>query len=281
MLKKALYTLPAALALTAIGSAMAADAPEDVLDRLIAKTDNDAYLTQSPQNRMMMPDNPAYLVADDGEKLFKEKRGPKNASLEQCDFGEGPGVIKGAYVELPRYFADTGKVMDLETRLIYCMKTLQGFTDSDPQIKKRHGDDSDMMKLQTYIAMQSNGMPWNPPLSHPLERAMRDAGEVMFYRRAGKMDFACATCHTATGLRIRASVLPNANVPEEWTKAISWPAYRVGQGNVRSSQHRLRGCLWQMRYPNIKPGSDASIALLSFWTDAARGQPAILPDMKR
>jgi len=34
-------------------------------------------------------------------------------------------VLKGAYVELPRYFADTGKVMDLETRLVYCMKTLQ------------------------------------------------------------------------------------------------------------------------------------------------------------
>jgi sulfur-oxidizing protein SoxA len=230
---------------------------------------------------MMMPDNEAYLVADDGEKLFKEKRGPKNASLEQCDFGEGPGVLKGAYVELPRYFADTGKVMDLETRLVYCMKTLQGFTDNDPQIKKRHGDDSDMMKLQTYIAMQSNGMPWNPPLSHPLERAMRDAGEVMFYRRAGKMDFACATCHTATGLRIRASTLPNVNVPVEWTKAISWPARRVGQDNVRSSQHRLLECFWQMRYPMIQSGSDASIALISFWTDAARGQPAILPDLKR
>jgi len=39
---------------------------------------------------MMMPDNPAYMVADDGEKLFKAKRGPKNASLEECDFGEGP-----------------------------------------------------------------------------------------------------------------------------------------------------------------------------------------------
>jgi L-cysteine S-thiosulfotransferase len=31
----------------------------------------------------------------------------------------------------------------------------------------------------------------------------------------------------------------------------------------------------------IVPGSDLSIALLSFWTDMARGQPAILPDMKR
>ena len=26
--------------------------------------------------------------------------------------------------------------------------------------------------------------------------------------------------------------------------AISWPAYRVGHQNVRSSQHRVRGCYW-------------------------------------
>jgi len=32
--------------------------------------------------------------------------------------------------------------------------------------------------------MQSNGMAWNPPMRHPLEKAMRDAGEVMFHRRA-------------------------------------------------------------------------------------------------
>jgi len=106
MMKKALLTLPVALVVT---GAIAAQAPEDVLDRLITKSGNAAYLTQSPQNRMMMPDNPAYMVADDGEKLFKEKRGPKNASLEECDFGEGPGVIKGAYVELPRYFPDTAR----------------------------------------------------------------------------------------------------------------------------------------------------------------------------
>ena len=71
------------------------------------------------------------------------------------------------------------------------------------------------------------------------------------------------------------------NFIEEWTKAVSWPAYRVGQQNARSSQHRLRGCYWQMRQGQVVAGSDASIALISFWTDAARGQPAILPDMKR
>jgi sulfur-oxidizing protein SoxA len=280
MFKNALRALPVALAVAGIAYAAPDRLPEDVLQDLIAKQPA-AYLTQSPQNLMMMPDNPAYDTAADGEKLFKTPRGPLNASLEKCDFGKGPGVIKGAYVEMPRYFADTGKVMDFESRLVHCMKTQQGFTDKDPAISKRHGADTDITKLTAYVAMESNGLAWNPPLNHPLEKAMRDAGEVMFYRRAGLMDFSCASCHTTTGARIRASVLPNISAPNEWTKAISWPSYRVSHEASRSSQHRLLECLWQMRYPNIKNGSDASIALLSFWTDAARGQPAILPDMKR
>jgi len=280
MFKKALRALPIALAVAAMAGPSMAEAPEDVLDKLIKKT-NSPYLTQSPQNIMMMPDNPAWLVAEEGEILFKTPRGPKNASLEKCDFGKGPGVLKGAHAELPRYFADAGKVMDLDSRLVYCMKTQQGFTDKDPAIAKKHGSDSDIMKLQTYIAGKSSGMPWNPPMKHPMEKAMRDAGEVMFYRRSGTMDFSCATCHTQDNKRIRASVLPNINRPDEWTKAISWPAYRTTHDHVRSSQHRVLECLWQMRYPNIKNGSDASIALISFWTDAARGTPAIVPDLKR
>ena len=281
MIKNALRTLPIVLAMAVSAGASANQAPEDILDALAAKTKS-PYLTQSPQNRMMMPDNPAYIVAEDGEKLFKQARGPKNASLEQCDFGKGPGVLKGAYVELPRHFSDTGKVMDLESRLVHCMKTIQGFTNDDPQIKQRHGSNTDIMKLMTYVAVQSNGMPWNPSLSHPMEKAVRDAGEVLFYRRSGTMDFSCATCHTGEpGLRIRASVLPTVKSKEEWTKAVSWPAHRTVQDHVRSSQHRILECLWQMRYPNIKPDSDVNIALISYWTDAARGQPALLPDLKR
>ncbi len=280
MFNRTLLALPIVLAFGASVSADPNMAPEEILEKLIQKTGS-KYLNQSEMNIMMMPDNPALWIADDGEVLFMKKRGPKNASLESCDFGKGPGVLDGAYTEMPRYFADTGKVMDLESRLVHCMITIQGFSKSDAAIKKRHGSGSDMMKLQTYIAIQSNGHKWNNPMDHPMEKEMRNAGKVMFYRRAGKLDFSCSTCHGDTGKRIRASVLPNIYIPEEWTKAISWPAFRVGHDNVRSSQHRVRGCYWQMRQGRIEAASDASIALISFWTDAARGQPAILPDMKR
>src|SRR6058998_3076789 len=73
---------------------------------------------------MLADDNPAELWEARGEALWKQKRGPKNASLEQCDLGLGPGVVKGAYTALPKYFKDTDKVEDLESRLVTCMVTL-------------------------------------------------------------------------------------------------------------------------------------------------------------
>lgn len=65
--------------------------------------------------------NPAELVELRGESLWKEKRGPNNASLEQCDLGLGHGVLEGAYAQLPKYFKDANKVMDVESRLVHCM----------------------------------------------------------------------------------------------------------------------------------------------------------------
>lgn len=280
--KKLLLAVPfAALALTGTAGAQCVNCtnedPKEILLGLIDQIDS-AYLTQSPQNLMMMSDNPAYFVVDDGKALFETKRGPKNATLEQCDFGKGPGVLEGAYVEMPRYFEDTGTVMDLETRLVHCMKTLQGFSSDDPELSER----SEIRALMAYVAARSNGYEWDPPMDHPLEKAMRDAGEVMFYRRSSKLDFSCNTCHGDSGKQIRASVLPHMKEPKEWTKAISWPALRVGRSsNVRSPYQRVRGCYWQMRKGKINRHSDALIAVLSFWTDAARGEPAILPDLKR
>ncbi len=251
--------------------------PKEILLKLIDQTKS-PYLTQSPQNLMMMDDNPAYFVVDDGEALFGQKRGPKNVTLEQCDFGKGPGVLDGAYAEMPRYFKDTGKVMHLETRLVHCMKTIQGFSKDDPEMKNKN----EIRALMAYIGARSNGYKWNPPMDHPLEKAMRDAGEVIFYRRASLLDFSCNTCHGEAGKKIRASVLPSVKEPKEWTKAVSWPARRVGRAtNARTPSQRLGGCNWQMRNGKINGNSDAAIAVFSFWTDAARGEPAILPDLKR
>ena len=101
----------------------------------------------------------------------------------------------------------------------------------------------------------------------------------IFSRRRGLSFF--AACWPVVGLGPRDRVAQNVCLPKVLGPERQGQAERAGQQNVRSTQHRLRGCLWQMRYPGIKAGSDASITLISFWTDAARGQPAILPDLKR
>jgi sulfur-oxidizing protein SoxA len=40
---------------------------------------------------MLADGNPAELFEMNGEELWKTARGPKNATLEKCDLGKGPG----------------------------------------------------------------------------------------------------------------------------------------------------------------------------------------------
>ena len=76
--------------------------------------------------QMIADGSPVELFELEGEALWKKAQGPHNVSLEKCDLGQGAGVLKGAYARLPRYFKDADRVMDLETRLLHCMTTLQG-----------------------------------------------------------------------------------------------------------------------------------------------------------
>ena len=118
--------------------------------------------------QMLAEDNPGELWVQRGQRLFHDKRGPKNASLDQCDLGLGPGKLEGAYARLPRYFPDTDQVQDLESRLVTCMITLQGLK-REVLAKTAMGNldrMSDTEALVAFVASRSNGMKMNVPLSH-------------------------------------------------------------------------------------------------------------------
>jgi sulfur-oxidizing protein SoxA len=235
--------------------------------------------------QMLAEDNPGDLWVERGERLFKAKRGPKNASLEQCDLGRGPGVVKGAFAQLPRYFADTTKVQDLESRLLHCMTELQGFKREDI-IRNRFGTldrDSDMEALVAYIGAQSNGQRMNVRLEHAKEREMYKAGEYLFYRRTGPLDFACVTCHGESGKRVRLQDLPNMTSAKEMREVIGtgWPAYRGTHSTIRTMQHRLYDCFWQMRLPDLGFASDVSVAISIYLNHSANGGEIKLPGVRR
>jgi sulfur-oxidizing protein SoxA len=229
--------------------------------------------------------NPGLLDADRGEALWTTPRGPKNVSLAQCDLGKGPGKVDGAFAELPRYFADTDRVMDVEARILWCMEKLQGFNRAD-LVKRPHPGVGQPVKelgaMATYVASKSSGMKFAPKLDHAKERDAAVLGETLFFRRSGPFDFACATCHDAKGLRIRLQGLPYLSSAEEARKVVGeWPAYRVSTTHVMTMQHRLYDCYWQMRMPELELGSDVSVALISYLASQANGGDIAAPGLKR
>lgn len=234
--------------------------------------------------QMLAEGNPAELWEAAGEELWKKPAGPKNASLEQCDLGKGPGVTKGAYAELPRYFKDANKVMDLEQRLAYCRMTLQGLTKEEATKNpfSASGKPSDIERLVAYLTGESRGVKMSVQLNHPEEKRTYALGQKMFFYRGGAYDFACATCHAVDGQRIRLQDLPNLLADKGAQAAYTtWPAYRVSQGEVRSMQHRLYDCLRQQRFPEPAYGSDVITALTMFLAKNANGGTYDGPAMKR
>ncbi|MFO1099980.1 MAG: sulfur oxidation c-type cytochrome SoxA [Xanthobacteraceae bacterium] len=278
MQKNACYIAALAAILAAFtASAVAQTATEEDSEKALEKY------------RAMISDpmsNPGYLAVDSGEALWATKRGPKNVSLETCDLGEGPGKLDGAYAKLPRYFADADRVMDAESRILWCMETVQGI-DTAPLRKKPFASSggnpaTEIEALVAFVANKSNGHKYAARMEHPKEREMVALGEALFYRRSSLNDFSCQTCHGQEGQRIRLQKLPYFNNREDAQATMgSWPTYRVSQASLRTMQHRIWDCYWQMRMPNVGYTSDVTVALISYLTKKAEGGVIEVPSIKR
>jgi len=233
--------------------------------------------------KMLEDGNPAELFEAKGENLWKTPRGPKKATLQQCDLGLGPGVVKGAWVQMPRFFADTGRVQDLESRLLTCMETLQGFNAAE--IAKTgfdKGEQATLAALAAWISAESRGAKMALPQGHPEERRFYELGKRAFFFRGGPMDFSCASCHGVDNIRIRLQDLPNLTKnPGDGVGFAAWPAYRVSSGEMWSMQRRLNDCYRQQRFPYPGFASDVTVALGVYMGVNAKGAESIAPALKR
>src|SRR3954463_3103607 len=161
----------------------------------MAPAQDDAEKAVEKYRQMLKEDpwsNPGLLDSGRGEALWTTAAGPSKETLEKCDLGKGPGVVDGAFAELPRHFADADRVMDLETRLMWCMEKLQGFNHAD-LVKRPYPAGGQPVKdlgaIATYVAVKSNGQKFAAKLDKPQEQAVVALGEAIFYRRQGPHDF--------------------------------------------------------------------------------------------
>lgn len=260
--------LVAALAAGTVAGAQAQQSAADAINRY---------------RQMLADGNPAELFEVKGEALWKGKRGPKSASLEACNLGKGPGVVKGAFVELPRWFTDTQRVQDLESRLLTCMETLQGLdAKAIAATPFGRGEQQNMEALVAYVSAESRGLKMNLPQSHAKEREMYEVGKRVFFFRGGPYDFSCASCHGEAGKRIRLQDLPELTKnPGDGVGFAAWPAYRVSSGELWGMQRRLFDCYRQQRFPAPGYASDATIALGVYMGVNAKGAESIAPSIKR
>lgn len=233
--------------------------------------------------QMLTEGSPVELFELQGEALWNKPQGPKNASLQKCDLGQGPGVVKRAYATMPRYFADADRVMDLETRLVHCMMTLQGRT-FDEITKRVFGNadrPSEMELIVFYVVGQSRGVKMAAPVSHPKEKESVGLGKKIFFYRAGAWDFSCASCHGEEGKRIRMQDLPILSDPSGARSYATWPAYRVSNSGLHTMQWRINDCYRQMRFPEPNFTSEATVALTHYMAVVAKGEPYDGPGTKR
>lgn len=248
-----------------------------------AKTSQDAI---NDYRASLQDGNPADLNAARGEAIWKQKKGPHNASLEACDLGLGAGRVKGAAAALPKYFADAQRVMDVESRLVHCMVTLQGAKREDFTARTAfsgEGAKATLIEdLVAYVYDESREVVINVPQSHATEKAAYARGKQTFYFKGGPYDFSCASCHSEDGKRIRLQDLPNLTKPGPAQAAFAqWPAYRVSQGAVRTMQWRMYDCFRQQRFPELQYLSQTSVDLITFMGVNANGGKMAAPALKR
>ncbi len=205
---------------------------------------------------------PGELYSANGEELYFKKRGPKNVTLEGCDFGLGAGVLEGAYARLPRYFADTRQVEDLDTRIRTCMLRLQGF--KPDQIVRE-----DVLALAAFVASKSSKMPIHVELKTGAEAQLYNLGKELWYYRAGVRDMNCATCHDSkAGARIRLSPLksPKQGLSDEW------PAYRFEVDKLYTLEDRIQFCYSSIAVSPPAHYSEPVIALSLYMRYQANGK---------
>jgi L-cysteine S-thiosulfotransferase len=168
--------------------------------------------------------NPAMLWVADGEALWKK-------SCASCH-GDAKSSMRGVAARYPAFDSASKSVFGLGQRISACSKA-QGAAALKPE-------SHELLALESYIALQSRGMPVRPPHDKRLA-AGTERGRQLFGQRIGQLNLSCAQCHDANwGKRLGSSMIPQGH-------ANAYPVYRLEWQAVGSLQRRIRNCMSGVR----------------------------------
>lgn len=222
----------------------------------------------SPESQATQQDdfsNPGMLWVAEGEALWSAKAGVPGRSCVECH-GDATVSMKGVAARYPVYFAESGRPIDLQSRVNVCRKTNQNAAPFPLESRE-------LLALSAFIGKQSRGMPITTGEDNRLE-SFRARGQELYEERQGQLNFSCANCHDDNwGRRLASSVIPQSH-------PTGYPLYRLEWQGMGSLQRRLRNCMAGVRAEPYPYDSPEYVDLELFLMTRARGMPLETPAVR-
>ena len=201
-----------------------------------------------------------HFALDRGEDIYKALN--RDGRFAAC-LGAKRGRLKGLRTQYPMYRKDLGRVAGLEAVIEHCASA-QGEV-------LQHGS-YDNSAVSLYVASFSQGMPMRVDVSRGPMREAYERGRQLFHTKAGRLNFACSSCHTRNvGQKVRGSYITTP-----YGDVAHYPVYRT-QYRLQSLHMRLIECNLDVGVQALMPGSQAYTDLEVFLSALSNGYPVSVP----
>ncbi|MEO8389642.1 sulfur oxidation c-type cytochrome SoxA [Polaromonas sp.] len=209
--------------------------------------------------------NPAMLGVSEGEALWNRVAGASGKACVSCH-ATAQSSMRGVSARYPAFDDKLGRPITLSQRINQCRQQHQ-------QAAPLRSESQELLSLESYVALQSRGLPLAPPVDERL-RPYRQRGEVLFMQRIGQLNLSCAQCHDSlAGQRLAGSVIPQAH-------PTAYPLYRLEWQAIGSLQRRIRGCMSGVRAEPFAYGAQELVELELYLNQRATGMKVESPGVR-
>ncbi|WP_200953872.1 MULTISPECIES: sulfur oxidation c-type cytochrome SoxA [unclassified Duganella] len=210
--------------------------------------------------------NPAMLWVANGEVLWRTAPTDGNGKSCATCHTNAQTTMRGKATGFPRFSKSAGKVITLSGQINQCRTGAQQASPLKPESQ-------DLLALETYIALQSRGMPLSPATDKETKQSAA-RGQQLFTTRIGQLNLSCAQCHdNNAGKRLAGALIPQGH-------ANAYPIYRLEWQGVGSLQRRLRNCMSGVRAEVPPYGAPDLVDLEAYLAHRAQGMPLETPGVR-
>jgi sulfur-oxidizing protein SoxA len=213
----------------------------------------------------------ADFYLDQGKALF-EQLGPNGKSCASCHAGERS--LRGVATRYPTYDRAAARPVTLDERINGCREGRMTLPPLAP------GSEA-LNAVSGYVKYLSRSMPVRVAAEGDGARRALARGEGLFYKKAGRLNLACADCHvTAAGRWLRgqrlAAIQPGG---AERAVATKYPTHHIGRHELGfvNLQQRIEHCQAITQVLPLKPGSREYTDLEYYLTWLANGTSLLAP----